>query len=1150
MIKKLQLILLLVFASMTMVAQDWIEVNSGLPNGKGIGQISVGMNDATALWAMPINADGTIYDAFTKSTDGGLTWTAGTFNAGTGLSQIFAIDANTCWAVFNTGATQGLYKTVNGGTTWVKKGGVFNNASFANVIHFFNDNDGFAQGDPVGGYYELYTTTNGGETWTRVPQASIPAPTAGEYGITGNYSAFGNSLWWGTNKGRVYYSADKGFTWQVSVLPFGTANVVQPLFRNETTGIAFRSYLNMGVEPELNVSTNGGASWSSLFVTGNMYARWFDYIPGSAGILLGSSSAPGFEGISYSFDDGATWTDLTVGVPVQSPKFIDNQTGWAGTWVVNNSGGILIYTGDPIGGGSIIHEDFESYTTGGKLVQQAVAQGKEYWATWSGATGGAEDPTIMSNLSVSGSNSVVIAGTNDVVMHLGNKTAGAFSIEFNVLIPTGRIGYFNLLQVFAGNNSEWGMQAFFRPNGAGTVDAGAENAGLFSYAYNTWIPVKCDVDLNNDFAELFINGNSVITWTWSGGTFGTGTLNQLGALNLYAWNVGGTPQAYYDDIVYTQTAPAAGNPVIGVTPATLSETLNSGQTSSKSLTIANTGVTALNYNILVSYVTSLDASSGGHATRSTAEEAAALNAITLSGDDFSSIQTSSTAVAPKGTDAVVVLNYDGENFSAVGLTNGGTYEVAAKFPANMVGSYIGMELTEVQVYINDPAEGYKLKIYGQDLPNRPGLLLYQQTFAGTPFSWNTIVLNTPLMNSGGDLWVAYEVTQVTVGIFPAGTDAGPAHPEGDWIKTGASWAKLSAISTLNYNWNIRAKLVGDPIQAWLSVNPASGTVEPGATQVVTVNFNAAGLIPGNYQASINISSNDPANPSVTVPVSLVVGGTPPPTPTVVAALDFESVPDFSLTFAPWTVNDVDQLPTYGFTGTTFPNAYQPMAFIAFNPSLTVPPMTGDAQIQPHGGVRFGASFASTTAPWNNDWLISPQVALGTQSKLKLWVKSYTAEWGLERYKIGVSTTGNLPANFTIISQGAYLQAPTTWTEMIFDLSGYDNQTVYVGIQCVSQDAFIFMVDDIQITSIIGVSTPEMDETSFVIYPNPAKDLALIKGQTEMKQIRIMNLTGQIVYERLVSGTDASINTTLLSSGLYFVQIETANGWNTQKLMID
>ena len=37
---------------------NWIETDSGLPSGIGIGQISVAMNDSNDLWAMAINNDG------------------------------------------------------------------------------------------------------------------------------------------------------------------------------------------------------------------------------------------------------------------------------------------------------------------------------------------------------------------------------------------------------------------------------------------------------------------------------------------------------------------------------------------------------------------------------------------------------------------------------------------------------------------------------------------------------------------------------------------------------------------------------------------------------------------------------------------------------------------------------------------------------------------------------------------------------------------------------------------------------------------------------------------------------------------------------------------------------------------------------------
>ena len=325
---------------------NWIETDSGLPSGIGVGQISVGMNDQDALWAHAIDATGAISDQFTRSTDGGQTWTAGSFNAGDGLSMLFAIDATTCWAIFNTGASQGCYKTTDGGTTWVNMNAGYGAASFANVIYFFNDNDGFAQGDPVGGYYELYTTTDGGNTWTRVPEANIPAPTTGEFGITGNYYAVGDNFWWGTNQGRIYYSNDNGYTWNVTMTPFGNTNVVTCVFSDDTNGFAFRSYLDMGIEPEINITTDGGQSYTSVMVSGEMYARYFSYIPGTTSTFVGSSSELGMEGASYSEDGGYTWITLNSGVAIQATAFLDSETGWAGSIAGATGGGMYIFDGN------------------------------------------------------------------------------------------------------------------------------------------------------------------------------------------------------------------------------------------------------------------------------------------------------------------------------------------------------------------------------------------------------------------------------------------------------------------------------------------------------------------------------------------------------------------------------------------------------------------------------------------------------------------------------------------------------------------------------------------------------------------------------------------------------------------------------------
>lgn len=179
--------------------------------------------------------------------------------------------------------------------------------------------------------------------------------------------------------------------------------------------------------------------------------------------------------------------------------------------------------------------------------------------------------------------------------------------------------------------------------------------------------------------------------------------------------------------------------------------------------------------------------------------------------------------------------------------------------------------------------------------------------------------------------------------------------------------------------------------------------------------------------------------------------------------DFEGFNDFELDLSPWMNIDEDGAETYGIEGYTFPGMYDSMAFIVFNPGMVTPSMTNDPAIQPHSGDKFAACFSSIPPPYNDDWLISPQVTLGTNSELNLWVKSYTDEWGLERYNIGISTTDGSPGSFTIISGPSPLLAPATaWQEKTFDISDYDGQAVYIGIQCVSQDAFIFMVDDVEI----------------------------------------------------------------------------------------
>ncbi|MBC8487820.1 MAG: C10 family peptidase [Bacteroidetes bacterium] len=212
-----------------------------------------------------------------------------------------------------------------------------------------------------------------------------------------------------------------------------------------------------------------------------------------------------------------------------------------------------------IGGGTntIFSDDFEAYNA----AEQLVCQNSTDWTTWSNNPCSTEDPYISTDQAYIGSNSVIIQGTNDLVKPISDYTTGLYKISFYIYVPNGFLGYFNTLQDFAGSNSLWGMQVFFDDGGVGSIDGGGQTAATFTFQYNTWLYNEVIVDLNNDWAEYKLEGNTIHGWVWSTGAFGQNNMNQLGGSNFYAWaGDKGTPKFYVDDYLLEELGVGQLNP--------------------------------------------------------------------------------------------------------------------------------------------------------------------------------------------------------------------------------------------------------------------------------------------------------------------------------------------------------------------------------------------------------------------------------------------------------------------------------------------------------------------------------------------------------------------------------------------------------------
>ncbi len=200
----------------------------------------------------------------------------------------------------------------------------------------------------------------------------------------------------------------------------------------------------------------------------------------------------------------------------------------------------------------IFSDNFDSYTAG----QQLCTQNNTDWTTWSNAPGGDEDAYISTEQAVSGSNSLKIEGTSDIMYMFNNRTTGVYDIDFNYYVPSsGEGAYFNI-QHYTQPGQDWAFECRFHSSGMGYLIQNGE-LSYFSFPADTWFPIKVHIDLDNDSLAIFLNGESVETWPFSYTDSGDSGICQLGLLNFFAGSaMPNTPGTYYvDDFVFTQLSP-------------------------------------------------------------------------------------------------------------------------------------------------------------------------------------------------------------------------------------------------------------------------------------------------------------------------------------------------------------------------------------------------------------------------------------------------------------------------------------------------------------------------------------------------------------------------------------------------------------------
>lgn len=199
--------------------------------------------------------------------------------------------------------------------------------------------------------------------------------------------------------------------------------------------------------------------------------------------------------------------------------------------------------------------------------------------------------------------------------------------------------------------------------------------------------------------------------------------------------------------------------------------------------------------------------------------------------------------------------------------------------------------------------------------------------------------------------------------------------------------------------------------------------------------------------------------------------------------DFESYEDFAINPAGtlgWQYLDLDGGFTYAFDGSHFPGEGSPMAFMVFNPSSTTPPSDEIEPLRAHSGSKFLACFAAQYG--NNDFLISPELNFVEDFTFRFYAKSYSNYYGYtDPFNVGYSLDGTALEDFVWLAEKV-VPGADEWKEYAYTIPAGAR---YVTLNCVSEDGFVLMIDDLFIGKArqhtLAGEQPEEPVVSYEVY---------------------------------------------------------------------
>jgi photosystem II stability/assembly factor-like uncharacterized protein len=233
----------------------------------GFGKVeSMDIAHDSSIWILASEHGGFI---IYKTSNKGTNWANTFFHFSSGpfpvVQQLTAVDSMHAW--INATGT-GILRSADGGKTWIEINSQVKN-SFS--MHFFDRLNGilikgedsiiyqFGQWVPQGNdTIEICTTSDGGYNW--IP---VKASFASTEKLSCDIQYNGDTVYFATNKGRIFISYDRGYAWQSLNTELPDSMVISSLAMHNKNSFAFFAYpISLPDLQTLHFTNDGGTNWT------------------------------------------------------------------------------------------------------------------------------------------------------------------------------------------------------------------------------------------------------------------------------------------------------------------------------------------------------------------------------------------------------------------------------------------------------------------------------------------------------------------------------------------------------------------------------------------------------------------------------------------------------------------------------------------------------------------------------------------------------------------------------------------------------------------------------------------------------------------------------------------------------------------------